>query len=169
MERDVIVLYMIAGVSFSDMLPISVPGMYLCKFLILSAMLFAAVALENLALAFIGMKDLPQGAFEMGTLLQFAGYSYLTSMPVLSFMVLVSSRSENMWVPLGIGVAGFLSSMALANINFDLLLIHPFVIMLKPAVAMSAEPDITAAVAAAAASLLFLGVGLWMAKNLRYE
>ena len=56
MERDVIVLYMIAGVSFSDMLPISVPGMYLCKFLILSAMLFAAVALENLALAFIGMK-----------------------------------------------------------------------------------------------------------------
>ena len=41
--------------------------------------------------------------------------------------------------------------------------------MLKPAVAMSAEPDITAAVAAAAASLLFLGVGLWMAKNLRYE
>ena len=151
------------------MLPISVPGMYLCKFLILSAMLLAAVALENLALAFIGMKDLPQGAFEMGTLLQFAGYSYLTSMPVLSFMVLVSSRSENMWVPLGIGVAGFLSSMALANINFDLLLIHPFVIMLKPAVAMSAEPDMTAAVAAVAASLLFLGVGLWMAKNLRCE
>ena len=151
------------------MLPISVPGMYLCKFLILSAMFFAAVALENLALAFIGMKDLPQGAFEMETLLQFAGYSYLTSMPVLSFMVLVSSRSENMWVPLGIGVAGFLSSMALANINFDLLLIHPFVIMLKPAVAMSAEPDMTAAVAAAAASLLFLGVGLWMAKKLRYE
>ena len=59
--------------------------------------------------------------------------------------------------------------MALANINFDLLLIHPFVIMLKPAVAMSAEPDMTAAIVAAAASLLFLGVGLWMAKKLRYE
>ena len=151
------------------MLPISVPGIYLCKFLILSAMLFVAVALQNLALVQIGMTDLPQGAFEMGTLIKFAGYSFITSMPVLSFMVLVSSRFENMWIPLGIGVAGFLSSMALANVNLDLLLIHPFVIMLRPAVAMSAKPDIAAAIAAMIASLLFLGMGLWMAKNLRYE
>mgnify|MGYP002517180116 CR=1 FL=1 len=151
------------------MLPISVPGMYLCKFLILSAMLFVAVALQNLALVQIGMTYLPQGAFEMGTLIKFAGYSFITSMPVLSFMVLVSSRFENMWIPLGIGVAGFLSSMALANVNLDLMLIHPFVIMLRPAVAMSAKPDITVAIAAVVASLLFLGIGLWMAKNLRYE
>ena len=151
------------------MLPINVSGMYLCKFLIISAIFFAAVVVQNLVLAQIGMAYLQQGAFEMGTLLKFAGYSYITSMPVLSFMVLVSSRSENMWVPLGIGVAGFLSGMALANINFDLLLSHPFVIMLKPAVAMSAEPDITAAVVAVAASLLFLGAGLWTAKNLRCE
>ncbi len=151
------------------MLPISVPGMYLCKFLILSAMLFVAVALQNLALVQIGMTDLPQGAFEMGALIKFAGYSFITSMPVLSFMVLVSSRFENMWIPLGIGVAGFLSSMALANVNLDLMLIHPFVIMLRPAVAMSAKPDITVAIAAVVASLLFLGIGLWMAKNLRYE
>lgn len=151
------------------MLPISVPGMYLCKFLILSAMLFVAVALQNLALVQIGMTDLPQGAFEMGALIKFAGYSFITSMPVLSFMVLVSSRFENMWIPLGIGVAGFLSSMALANVNLDLMLIHPFAIMLRPAVAMSAKPDITVAIAAVVASLLFLGIGLWMAKNLRYE
>lgn len=151
------------------MLPISVSGMYFCKFLILSAMLFVAVALQNLALVQIGMTDLPQGTFEMGTLIRFAGYSFITSMPVLSFMVLVSSRFENMWIPLGIGVAGFLSSMALANVNLDLLLIHPFVVMLKPAVAMSAKPDITVAAAAVIASLLFLGMGLWMAKNLRYE
>ena len=44
----------------------------------------------------------------MGTLVRFAGYSFLTSMPVLSFMLLISARFENMWVPLGIGVAGFL-------------------------------------------------------------
>ncbi len=151
------------------MLPISVPGMYLCKFLILSAMLFVTVVLQNLALVQIGMTDLPQGAFEMGILIKFAGYSFITSMPVLSFMVLVSSRFENMWVPLGIGVAGFLSSMALANANLNLLLIHPFVIMLKPAVAMSAKPDITVAIAAVITSLLFLGTGLWLAENLRYE
>jgi len=43
-------------------------------------------------------------------------------------MLLISSRFENMWVPLGIGVAGFLSGMALANSGLALLLVHPFVI-----------------------------------------
>ena len=105
----------------------------------------------------------------MGTLLKFAGYSYITSMPVLSFMVLVSSRSENMWVPLGIGVAGFLSGMALINANLHLLLIHPFIVMLKPAIAMSAKPDMTVAITAVVEGAFFLGTGLWMAKNLRYE
>ncbi len=151
------------------MLPISVSGMYFCKFLILSVMFLAAVALQNLALMQIGMTDLPQGTFEMGTLVRFAGYSFLTSMPVLSFMILVSSRSTNMWIPLGVGVAGFLSGMALANSGSNLLLIHPFVIMLKPAVAMSAQPDIMVTKAAVTETLLFLGTGLWMAKNLRYE
>ena len=151
------------------MLPVNVPGMYLCKFLILSTLLFVAAALQNLALMRIGMTDLPQGAFEMGTLIKFAGYSFITSMPVLSFMVLISSRFENMWVPLGIGVAGFLSGMALADSSIDLLMIHPFVIMLKPAAAMSAQPDTKAVIAACIETLAFLGAGLWMAKNLRYE
>ncbi len=151
------------------MLPVSVPGMYLCKFLILSVLLFVAVALQNLALMRVGMTDLPQGAFEMGTLIKFAGYSFLTLMPVLSFMVLISSRFENMWAPLGVGVAGFLSGMALANLKLSLLMIHPFVIMLKPAVAMSAQPDITVIFAACIETLAFLGAGLWMAKKLRYE
>ena len=151
------------------MLPISVSEMYFCKFLILSVMFLVAVALQNLALMRIGMTDLPHGAFEMGTLIKFAGYSFITSMPVLSFMVLISSRSPNMWVPLGVGVAGFLSGMALANSSLNLLIIHPFVIMLKPAVAMSAQPDISVIIAAFLETLLFLGIGLWMAKNMRYE
>lgn len=109
------------------MLPMSVPGMYLCKFLNLTVMLFAAMAPENLALMQIGMKDLPEGAFEMGTLLRFTAYSFLTSMPVLSFMVLISSRFENMWVPLGAGVAGFLSGMALAPSAAAGLMAHPFI------------------------------------------
>ena len=71
------------------MLPMSVPGMYLCKFLILTVMLFVAVALENLALMKIGMSDLPQGTFEMGTLFRFTAYSFITSMSVLSFALLL--------------------------------------------------------------------------------
>lgn len=151
------------------MLPTSVPGMYFCKFLILAVMLFAATAVQNLALVMIGMTDLPQGSFEIGVLLKFAGYSFLTSLPVLSFMLLISSRFENMWVPLGIGVAGFLSGMALANSGLNALLVHPFVVMLRPAVAMTARPDGTVVIFAVSETILFLLAGLWTAKHLRYE
>lgn len=151
------------------MLPVSVPKMYLCKFLILTVLILTAIVLQNLALIKIGISELPQGAFEMGTLLRFAAYSFITSMPTLSFMLLVSSRFENMWMPLGIGVAGFLSGMALANTDTDLLLLHPFIVMLKPAVAMSAQPDNGVVMISLAETFLFLFIGLWMAKHLRYE
>lgn len=151
------------------MLPMSVPAMYLCKFLILTVMLFVAVCFQNAALAVIGIKDLPQGSFEAHTLIFFAGYSFITAMPVLSFMILISSRFENMWVPLGIGVAGFLSGMALATSNIPLFMAHPFVVMLKPAVAMSAQPDFTVVAIALIETIIFLFVGLWTAKHLRYE
>lgn len=151
------------------LLPVHIPEMYFCKFLILTCMLLAAIALQNLALTRIGMTDLPQGAFEMGVLVRFAAYSFITSMPVLSFMLLISSRFENMWIPIGAGVAGFLSGMALANADMSLLMVHPFVIMLKPAVAMSAKPDGGIIIASLAETILFLTVGLWMADNLRYE
>lgn len=150
-------------------LPVSVPGMYLCKFLIVTFMLLAAITLQNLALAKIGMTDLPQGSFESQVLLRFAAYSFITSMPAVSFMLLISSRSENMWVPLGAGVAGFLSGMALANTDTDLLMIHPFVVMFKPAVSMSACPDTTVIIFSLIETFLFLAVGLWITKNLRYE
>lgn len=151
------------------MLPMSVPGMYICKFLILTVLLLTAVALQNLALVQIGMTDLPQGSFEISVLIRFAAYSFITSMPVLSFMLLISSRFENMWIPLGIGVAGFLSGMALANSELDSLMVNPFVVMLKPAVAMSAQPNPMVIIFSMTETFLFLAVGLWMAKNLRYE
>lgn len=105
----------------------------------------------------------------MHTLAAFAAYSFVTSMPVLSFMLLISSRFENMWVPLGAGVAGFLSGMALANSKVALLMIQPFVVMLKPAVAMKAQPDSTVILVSLVETILFLGAGLWMARHLRYE
>jgi hypothetical protein len=46
-------------------LPISVPGIYLCKFVILTFTLFIAVVMQNIALARIGIGMLPTGSFEM--------------------------------------------------------------------------------------------------------
>ena len=151
------------------MLPVSVPPMYLSKFIILTVMLLFAVTLENAALARIGMVELPRGDFDMKTMIAFSLYSFITTMPTLSFMLLVASRFENMWVPLGVGVAGFLSGMALATSDAALLMVHPFVVMLKPAVAMSAQPNLSATVVSVVETVLFLGAGLWMAKRLRYE
>lgn len=151
------------------MLPMSVPAMYFCKFLILTIMLFIAIVFQNLALTTIGLADLPQGAFEFETLLAFAGYSFITSMPVLSFMVFISSRSPNMWVPLGVGVAGFLSGMVLAVPGNTFLCIHPFVVMLKPAAAMSAQPELIVVVFSLVETAVFLFFGLWAARYPRWE
>ena len=151
------------------MLPVNVPAMYLCKFLILTVLLFMAITLQNLALTHIGITDLPHGTFELHTLSAFALYSFITSMPVLSFMLFMASRFENMWVTLGIGVAGFLSGMALGTSKISLFLADPFVVMLKPAVAMSAKPDIAVMVIAVIETFLFLAAGLWAATNTHYE
>ena len=151
------------------MMPVSVPLMYVCKFVILTVLLLLAVCLQYLALAEIGIADLPQGAFEAGTLITFAGYSFITSMPVLSFMLFISSRFENMWVPLGIGVAGFLSGMALSVSDIAWFTVHPFAVMLKPAAAMSTQPDLTVVITALAQTALFLFGGLFASKIMRYE
>ncbi|HCT90751.1 MAG TPA: lantibiotic ABC transporter permease, partial [Lachnospiraceae bacterium] len=110
---------MIYGMEFSGnavkkmyLLPVRISDMYLCKFLFLTVMLLTAVCFQYLALTKIGMANLPPGTFDLDVLLTFAGYSFITSMPVLSSMVFAASRFPNMWVPLGIGVAGFLSGMA---------------------------------------------------------
>ena len=84
-------------------------------------------------------------------------------------MVFISSRCSNMWVPLGIGVAGFLSGMALAAADHVLFCIHPFVIMLKPAAAMSAQPDMIVVMFSLVETAVFLSFGLWAAKYLRCE
>lgn len=150
-------------------LPVSVPAFYLCKFFILAVLLLAAAALQNLALALIGLRQLAPGAFELCTLLRFALYAYVTSLPVLAFMLLTASRFDTLWVPLGVGVAGFLSGMALATSPCPAFLLHPFIVMLKPAVAMSAQPDPAVAAVALAETALFLFAGLWSAKHLSCE
>ena len=151
------------------MLPVNVSAIYLCKFLILTVLLFIAITLQNLALAKIGITELPRGTFELHTLIAFAIYSFITAMPVLSFMLFIASRFENMWISLGIGVAGFLSGMALGVSNISLFLADPFVIMLKPAVSMSTRLDATVIAIAIVETLLFLAAGLWTAANIHYE
>lgn len=151
------------------MMPLNVSKMYFCKFLILTLTLFIAVVIQNLSLTRIGIVNLPHDTFEMTTLLRFALYSFITSLPVLSFMLLISSRFENMWIPLGVGVAGFLSGIAIANSEAKIAMIDPFVVMMKPAVAMSSQPDNMVIAISVIETIVFLLIGLQMSKRLRYE
>ena len=128
-------------------LPIHVPAMYLCKFLILTVLLSIAITLQDLALTKIGITNLPRGSFEL----------------------FIASLFENMWISLGIGVAGFLSGMALGVPKIGLFLADPFVIMLKPAVSMSTRPDVSVIAIAIVETLLFLSAGLWTSANIHYE
>lgn len=157
------------GIKKMLVMPMKMPSMYGSKFLVLAVGLLIAVAMQNGALALIGASSLPEGAYDPGAVIAFAGYSLITSMPVLTLMLLVSSRIENMWIPLGIGVAGFLSAMALASVDSPLVLAHPFVLMLKPAIAMSAQPDFLAIAVSAAQTAIFLAAGLWLSGRRRYE
>lgn len=151
------------------LLPVKVSAIYFCKFLLLTVMLLFAFGLQNLVLAKIGTTDLPPDTFHPQRLIAFAGYSFLTAMPVLSFMIFVSSRFENLWVPLGIGVAGFLSGMVLTVPDLALFTIHPFVIMLKPAVSMSAQPNISIIILSLVETVIFLFSGLWTSEKICYE
>ena len=73
------------------LLPVSVSAIYKRKFSVLSGMLFVAVVVQNLTLAQLGMRYLPVGVFEGLTVLRFTGYSFATAMPVVSFMLFISS------------------------------------------------------------------------------
>lgn len=151
------------------MLPFSVPKLFLTKFILLTLGLAAAVILENTALGWIGMTMLPQGSFQLPVLVQFAVYSFVTSLPVLALMLLAASRIETMGVTLGIGVAGFLTGMALGTSGLKVLLIDPFIVMLHPAVAMSAQPELLVMIAALLETAVCAAAGFLAAKKRAYE
>lgn len=143
-------------------LPIKMWKIYVSKFLIIITVFFISIIFENAALAWIGISKLDTGTFKTEVFLTFMLYTYFTSLPVASFMLLISSLSENIWVTLGIGVGGFLSGMALVNINDSyLMMFHPFIIMFKPVVALNADINIVVICVAVIESIIFFSAGVF--------
>ncbi|OFI05952.1 ABC-2 family transporter protein [Clostridium acetireducens DSM 10703] len=151
------------------MLPVKVTGIYLWKFIIMLVLLAICIVIQNIALACIGSTMLPSGEFELYTLIKFTMYSFLTSLPVMALMLLVSSRFENMWITLGIGVAGFFSGMIMAFGNSKLFLSNPFVLIMKPAFSPTVSLDYTIITMSIIETIIFLVIGLWLIKHVRYE
>lgn len=151
------------------MLPIKVTNIYASKFLIIIVLLFICIVIQNMAMGGIGIKSLEAGTFEPMKLLSFTLNSFITSLPVMSLMLFVSSRCENMWITLGVGVAGFFSGITMALSNSKLFLINPFVLMMNPAVSQSIDINFTIITLSIIFTLVFFGVGIFTAKYISYE
>ncbi|MCR4568502.1 MAG: ABC transporter permease [Pseudobutyrivibrio sp.] len=156
-----------AAIKKMFVLPISMRKVFMSKFLIILSMFLVSVVIQNTALLWIGKTELSKGEFEIMTLIAYTAYTFLTSLPVLSFMLMIASIFENIWVVLGVGVAGFLSGLALATSKTGLLLIHPFIVMFKPATAMTSNVNVNTIVIALIETIVFLIMGLVISQNKR--
>ncbi len=151
------------------MLPFKTSSIFKNKFYIWFVLLAFCIVVQNGALCIIGNIFLPNGTFEFLTLVKYTGYCFVSSLPVLAFMLLVSSRCENIWITLGIGVAGFFSGMAMSLSNILLFLVNPFVLMMKPAVASTANIDINVLIYGLIETIVFFAFGWYLGKIKHYE
>ena len=151
------------------MLPFKTSSIFKNKFYILFVLLAVCIVLQNGALCIIGKIFLPSGTFDLLTLVKYTGYCFVSTLPVLAFMLLVSSRCENIWFTLGIGVAGFFSGMAMSLSDIAIFLINPFVLMMKPAVASTASIDMKVLILGFVETIIFFMVGWYLGKIKHYE
>ena len=129
------------------MLPFKTSSIFKNKFYILFVLLTFCIVLQNGALCIIGNIFLPNGTFELLTLVKYTGYCFVSSLPVLAFMLLVSSRCE----------------------NISLFLVNPFVLMMKPAVASTASIDTGILILGVFETIIFFMIGWYLCKIKHYE
>ena len=151
------------------MLPFKTSSIFKNKFYILFVLLTFCIVLQNGALCIIGNIFLPNGTFELLTLVKYTGYCFVSSLPVLAFMLLVSSRCENIWFTLGIGVAGFFFFISMSLSDISLFLVNPFVLMMKPAVASTASIDTGILILGVFETIIFFMIGWYLCKIKHYE
>ena len=149
-------------------LPICPQHLFLAKWLLLSGLLLFAILLQMLGILSIHFLYFSGNEPDLGKVIGFLLYRLLTALPVLSFLLLIASRFVNVWIPLGIAVCGFLNGMAMVHTQNLLVLLNPFVLILKPLVAATAEPSLTVLTFSLLKTASFLLIGYLLAKY-RYD
>jgi hypothetical protein len=121
-----VVEYQDGGMKKMETLPVPIWKMFLSKALYLSLVYGVMVLLQGGALVGAGKLLLAEtkGLFDVTVCYSLQGF--VLGLPIISFMLVVSALFENLWVPLGVGVFGYLSGSVLPNTVPVLLLIHPF-------------------------------------------
>lgn len=150
-------------------MPMNMVDVYIAKFAIVTFALFLNIVLQSVALWYIGTTYLPNGAFEVFPLITNTVFYLVVAMPAVAFMVLLASRLENIWISLGIGVAGFISGLTMSTNQIALFLINPFVIIMQPALSSTAEFDGAVLAVSVVELILLFFAGLLTAKHFKHE
>ena len=151
------------------MLPIRITDIFSSKLLILVMLLLISFTIQYSALGFVGNLYLPENSFELWTLIRYGLYTFVMSLPVLLFMIFISSRISNIWITLGVGIIGFFSGMATATSDIVVFLINPFTLIMYPAMSNNATVKFSALIIAVVEIVVFLVVGYIFTKKARYE
>lgn len=150
------------AIKYLYFLPYSLSKMYLAKLIILASLYGLSLLLEFASLAGLMAGYLGFTADRLSLLVSAFGLALLSSLPVLTGMVLVASRCQNLWTSLGIGLAGLLTGLALANFPNQALLLHPFVLMFQPSATMTFTLSGDLGWLAGLSALFYLSLGLYL-------
>lgn len=150
------------------MLPIDISKMYVNKFILLVIYLFVAIFIQYIAMIKVGVNSLP-GDYSVKQLIVLMLYTYITSLPVASFMLFIVSRLQSIWVSLGIGVVGFILGNLTITHKSKLLWVIPFDTIFRACGNRSAEVNGTLVCISIVVTLLFLVLGMYISKKKNYE
>lgn len=150
-------------------LPVKIYDIYLSKLLICVVALLTCIIIEHIGLYMIARFIFPSEILNISEFSTFAIYSFASSLPALAFMLMISSRNENIWIVIGIGVLGFLSGMTMAMGNGVFFLLNPFVLILKPSIDSVIEPQTINIIISVTESILFTLGGVFLAEKSFYE
>lgn len=120
-----LVEYQDEGIKKMETLPFPMWKLFLSKAFYLGMAYGAMILLQGAA--WLGAGNLlltdTEGLFDVAAC--YSLQSLVLGLPIIGFMLAVSALFENMWVPLGVGVFGYLSGSTLPHVAPDLL-VHPF-------------------------------------------
>ncbi|MGL5260436.1 MAG: ABC transporter permease [Lachnospiraceae bacterium] len=151
------------------MLPIKIRAIYINKLIICIILLFVCIIIEYFSLLIIGRLLFPLEIITFHEFIVFALYVFTSSLPTLTFMLMISSKSENLWIVIGVGVLGFLSGMTMSMGNGIFFLVNPFVLILKPSISGVIQPQTTNIIISLVESIIFTIGGVYLAEKIFYE
>lgn len=130
--------YASEGIKKMAALPVSIMRIYTGKTVIYLFTIFSALIMETAGLILTAQIFLPAETNAVGQIVLFMGSVFLLTVPGSLLMLLISALNSNMWITIGVGVAGLFSALGYGALGGNTaFLINPFSLIIYPAVHMN--------------------------------